>query len=119
MGAPTPRPQTPLGSSTLFTRSRGEPGLGNELSHEIACADRVDILVAFITMGGVRQIRDALEQLAARVGGQVPRVRVLTTTFTGTTEIEALDFLSLLPGAEVKVSFDTRRTLIGRCTRRS
>jgi superfamily II DNA or RNA helicase len=110
VGAAMPRPQTPLGSSTLFTRSRGEPGLGNELSHEITCADRVDILVAFITTGGVRQIRDALEQLASRAGGVLPRVRVLTTTFTGTTEIEALDFLSLLPGAEVKVSFDTRRT---------
>ncbi len=33
-----------------------------------------------------------------------------TTTFTGTTELVALDALARLPGAEVRVSYDTRRT---------
>ncbi len=110
-GVAPPRPLSPLGSSTLFTRGRGEPGLGSELAREIGCADRIDVLIAFITTGGVRAVRDALEQLAARAGAaEVPRLRVLTTTFTGTTEVEALDALASLPGAVVKVSYDTRRT---------
>ena len=57
-------------------------------------------------------VREALEQLAARTTPvpTAPRIRVLTTTFTGTTEIEALDLLGALPGAQVKISYDTRRT---------
>lgn len=109
-GAVPSRPQSPLSASDLFTRGRGEPALGPELSREIACADRVDALVAFITTRGVSALRDALEHLAARGGPATPRLRVLTTTFTGTTEVEALDALARLPGAHVKVSYDTRRT---------
>ncbi|MBK9037005.1 MAG: DUF3427 domain-containing protein [Myxococcales bacterium] len=110
VGAATPaqRPESTLAGSTLFTRSPREPGLASELRREIACADRVDVIIAFITVGGVRVLHEALGQLALR--GVGARLRVLTTTFTGTTEVEAVERLARLPGAEVKVSFDTRRT---------
>lgn len=101
------RPATPLAMSTLLTRGRNEPALGHELAREIAIADRIDAIVAFVTMGGVRAILDQLHQFARRPG---TRLRLLTTTFTGTTEIAALDLLARLPNAEVKVSYDTRRT---------
>lgn len=101
-----PRPTTPLSTSTLLTRARTEPSLGHELSTEMASADRVDILSAFITVGGVRAVWDSL-QSAARRGA---RIRVLTTVFTGTTEVHALDQIAGLPGAEVRVSYDVRRT---------
>jgi superfamily II DNA or RNA helicase/HKD family nuclease len=100
------RPTTPLSSSTLLTRGRNEPALGHELSRETLSADRVDILSAFITMGGVRTVRDALEA-ASRRGTQI---RVLTTVFTGITEVRALDELARMPGAQVRVSYDVRRT---------
>jgi superfamily II DNA or RNA helicase/HKD family nuclease len=100
------RPTSPLSSSTLLTRARTEPSLGHELAREIASADRIDILAAFITTGGVRAVRNELEA-AVRRGS---RIRVLTTVFTGTTEVEAVDALSRLPHAEVRVSYDTRRT---------
>src|SRR5690606_20770212 len=45
-----PRPQSPLAGPTLFTRSALEPRLSAELAHEIECADRVDAIVAFITV---------------------------------------------------------------------
>lgn len=107
--APYERPQTPLASSTLLTRNRAEPNLGGELAREAASADRIDVLVAFITVGGVRLLRDALETFAR--GSTAPvRLRVLTTVFTQTTELEAVELLASLPGAEVKVSYDTRRT---------
>lgn len=107
--SPYERPRTPLASSTLLTRSRAEPSLGGELEREVASADRIDVLVAFITVGGVRLLRDALEAFARRSTTEV-RLRVLTTVFTQTTELEAVDLLASLPGAEVKVSYDTRRT---------
>ncbi len=107
--APYERPRTPLASSTLLTRNRSEPSLGGELAREVASADRIDVLVAFITVGGVRLLRDALESFARRSTTQV-RLRILTTVFTQTTELEAVELLATLPGAEVKVSYDIRRT---------
>lgn len=104
--SPPLRPASPLSSSTLLTRARTEPSLGHELAREISSSDRIDILAAFITMGGVRAVREQLD-IAARGSA---RIRVLTTVFTGTTEVNAIDALSLLPGAEVRISYDTRRT---------
>ena len=37
-------------------------------------------------------------------------MRILTTTYTGATEMQALDLLARLPGVEVRVSLDGRRT---------
>lgn len=106
------RPSSPLASSTLLTRNRAEPSLGTELNREIASADRIDVLVAFITMGGIRALRDAIEQFARKVGADSsqPCMRVLTTTFTGTTELAAVESLARLPGVTVKISYDARRT---------
>ena len=100
------RPSTPLSASTLLTRSRAEPSLGRELGCEIACADRIDILSAFITVGGFRAGRQEVERASLRG----VRVRILTSVFTGTTEVEALSQLASLEGVEVRVSFDVNRT---------
>lgn len=100
------RPSTPLSQSTLLTRARKDPSLARELSLEIASADHIDILCAFITVGGVRALRAALDQAVLRGA----KIRVLTTVFTGTTEVEAVDMLARLPNAEVRVSYDVRRT---------
>jgi superfamily II DNA or RNA helicase/HKD family nuclease len=107
-GRPPIRPQTPLSASTLLTRNPRDPVLGRELVCEFATADRVDAIVAFVTMGGVRLLAEALEEFSAR--GQGLRFRLLTTVFSGTTEVKALDRLARLPGAQVKISYDVRRT---------
>jgi len=109
-GAVPERPSTPLARSTLLTRNRAEPSLGHELAREIATADRIDAIVAFVTVGGVRAIQAALEGFARRGDAGGTRMRVLTTTFTRTTEIQALDALASLPGVRVKISYDERRT---------
>lgn len=103
---PPARPLTPLAESTLLTRSSADPGLGHELKAEIATADAVDVVAAFVTMGGFRQVAHELEALANRGG----RLRVLTTVFTGSTELRAVEALARLPGAEVRVSYDVERT---------
>jgi len=101
-----PRPQTPLSGSTLLTGSPGEPALGQELAAELASCDGVDLIVSFIKWHGFRQLRDSFLDLAARGG----RIRVLSTTYMGASDAEALEALARLPTAELRVSYDTRRT---------
>jgi len=88
------------------------PSLLNELRAEMGSCDRLDILVSFITMSGLRKIRDILEMITARdaQGQQRSTIRILTTTYMAATEKKALDELAVLPGCEVKISLDGRRT---------
>ena len=72
-GAVPIRPETPLTTSTLLTRSPREPSFGHELARELATADRVDAIVAFVTLGGVRALLDALHQFARRSGSTTVR----------------------------------------------
>ena len=105
-------PQTGLTAPWLFTAGKGTPSLLSELRRELGAAEQVDILVSFITVSGVRKLRDVLTRITA-VGadGKPPiRIRVLTTTYIGATEAAAVDELALLPGCEVRVSLDGRRT---------
>jgi superfamily II DNA or RNA helicase/HKD family nuclease len=105
-------PETGLAVPWLFTAGRGSPSLLSELRREIASCDAVDILVSFITLSGIRKIEDLLKSVTACGANGQPRthIRVLTTTYTGATDIEALDILASLPGCEVRVSLDGRRT---------
>jgi superfamily II DNA or RNA helicase/HKD family nuclease len=105
------RPETPLATTTLLTLGHGEPRIGHELACEIDSADRVDALVSFVTKSGVRVLRDAIDRLVLRHrrGGQ-PVFRLITTTYTGATEAAAIEELARLPGVEVRISFDGRRT---------
>ncbi|MBN8488540.1 MAG: DUF3427 domain-containing protein [Burkholderiales bacterium] len=105
-------PEIGLSAPWLFTAGKGSPSLLQEIRRELASADQVDILVSFITVSGVRKLQDVLQQITA-VGAQrqsTTRLRILTTTYTGATEARALDELAHLPGCEVRVSLDGRRT---------
>jgi len=105
-------PETGLAAPWLFTAGRGSPALLTELRREAAACDQIDILVSFITVSGVRKLADILRAVTAgdAAGKGRTRIRVLTTTYTGATEIAALDALARLNGCEVKVSLDGRRT---------
>ncbi|HEU4565906.1 MAG TPA: DUF3427 domain-containing protein [Gemmatimonadaceae bacterium] len=112
-GEPPPAsPETGLTAPWLFTAGRGSPSLLAELRREAAACDQIDILVSFITLSGVRKLRDVLQAVTAgnAAGAGRTRIRVLTTTYTGATEIGALDELARLNGCQVKVSLDGRRT---------
>jgi len=105
-------PETGLAIPWLFTAGKGSPSLLTELRREIACCDQADVLVSFITVSGVRKLLDILQTATAVDAWGKPRtrLRILTTTYIGATEMEALDYLAQLPGCEVKVSLDGRRT---------
>lgn len=99
------RPMTALDQDALLVNAPLEPNLASELRHEIASADRIDLLCAFIVWSGLVSVRDELEAAHAR---GVP-IRVITTAYMGTTEPRALEELKRL-GAELRVSYDARGT---------
>jgi superfamily II DNA or RNA helicase/HKD family nuclease len=107
LGTPPPpdAPLTPLSNDSFFANSPNDPRLAGELRREIASADRIDLLCAFITWNGMRVFKDELR----RAWERGVSLRVITTTYTGITEPRALDELVQL-GAQVKVSYDTRAT---------
>jgi superfamily II DNA or RNA helicase len=100
-----PRPLTPLRDTVLMTNARDQPTVGREIAAEIESADRIDLVLAFIRWTGVR---DLLPALRRHTDAGKP-LRVITTTYTGSTELRALQALADV-GAEVKVSYDTAST---------
>ncbi|KAK1180432.1 DUF3427 domain-containing protein [Streptomyces sp. NBS 14/10] len=100
------RPATPLSETALITNSPEDPNLGFELRAELATADRVDLLCAFVKWHGLRVLE---ESLAAARDRDVP-IRVITTTYIGATERRALDRLVEEFNAEVKVNYEIRST---------
>jgi superfamily II DNA or RNA helicase len=109
---PPALPDTGLALPWLFTAGKGSPSLLTELRSELAACDQVDILVSFITHSGVRKLLDILQSITAVGANGQPRtrLRILTTTYTGATEIQALDELATLPGCDIRISLDGRRT---------
>ncbi|MCA8950529.1 MAG: DUF3427 domain-containing protein [Planctomycetes bacterium] len=98
-------PLIPLLDTALLTNAPGEPRVGNQLLTEVHSADRIDVVMAFIRRSGVRPLVDALRRHCEHRRG----LRVLTTTYTGSTELAALEALRDV-GADVRISYDTTTT---------
>ena len=101
-----PRPATPLSDTALMTNAHNEPTLAAELRAELASADHVDLLCAFVKWQGLRLLEDELNELRLR---KVP-LCVITTTYLGATDARALDALVEEFGAQVRVNYEIERT---------
>ncbi|MFJ2261848.1 DUF3427 domain-containing protein [Streptomyces sp. NPDC087844] len=100
------RPLTPLSETALITNASDDPSLGAELRAELATADSVDLLCAFVKWYGIRVLEDSLRAAKERN----VRIRVITTTYIGATDRHALDRLVRDFGAEVKINYEIRST---------
>lgn len=100
-----PLPATPLLDTTLLTNAPGEPRIGFQLNSEIGSADRIDVLMAFVRQTGIRPLLDGLRRHIE--AGRT--LRLLTTTYTESTELAALEALRDI-GAQIRVSYDTSTT---------
>lgn len=100
------RPRIPFSRPALLTNAGRDPKLGEELRAELASADHVDLLCAFLKWTGLRVLEEQLQDLSDR---RRP-LRVLTTTYMGATDRHAVDRLVRSFGAQVRVNYETRST---------
>lgn len=98
-------PLIPLLDTTLLTNAHGEPRIGHQLVAEIESAASVDLIMAFIRRSGIRPFVKEFR----RHCGAGRKLRILTTTYTNSTEQAALQEL-IDVGADVRVSYDTSGT---------
>ena len=99
------RPKTPLNDAALLTNAPGEPSLASELKAEIYSADWIDLFCAFVMWRGPPLLEAPLEDREAGIP-----MRVITTTYIGGTEREALDRLVREFGARSRMQYDAART---------
>lgn len=101
-----PRPATPLSISSLLTGGGEDPPLDRELRTELLTSDQVDVLVSFIKWSGLSLLLSAFEEIENR---DVP-VRIITTSYMGASDPQAIEWLSQRRNVEIKISYDTERT---------
>lgn len=95
-------PVTSLSRSALFFGGRGPADMESELNKEILCADEICWVVSFIKTSGLNLLWNSLKKFTSE--GKC--LRIITTTYTGATDYDAIARLATLSNTEIKISYD-------------
>ena len=82
--------------------SNEEYSISDEINTQIKTAEHIDIAVSFIFNSGLNLIYESLANKSIK-----SQIRVLTTAYTGSTEMEALHNLFRLENSSVKMELKT------------
>lgn len=95
-------PVTSLSRSALFFGGRGPADMESELNREILCADEICWVISFIKTSGLNLLWNSLRKFTS----EGKKLRIITTTYTGATDYDAIARLATLPNTEIKISYD-------------
>lgn len=95
-------PVTSLSRSALFFGGIGPADMESELNKEILCADEICWVVSFIKTSGLNLLWNSLKKFTSE--GKC--LRIITTTYMGATDYDAIARLATLPNTEIKISYD-------------
>jgi len=99
-------PESGYRVSNLFTGANGL-SIDEEIKKDIQTADSIDLVVSFIKFTGLRLLYDELMKFVSKRGS---RLRILTTTYMGATDVKAIKKLvdlKVLGDVKIKASFNT------------
>ncbi len=96
-------PYTRLAQSELFTGNNSGISLESEIRKEILSSNEINFLVSFIKWTGIRIFEKELKEFTDNGG----KLKIITTSYLGATDLKAIEYLSCLRNTEIKVSYNT------------